>query len=101
MLAGKCFVQLQIGKKSFRDRVIVIENLKCYYILGQVLHSSNRFSTGYSITGRHYITINSEMTAQAILQTTNSPILKTKVKLTLPSMSISIVEIKCQHSKHQ
>ena len=77
----------------FRDRIIVIENLKCNYILGQVLQWSNRFGTSYSITGRH-ITINGEMIAQAISQTTNSPILKTKGKITLPPVSISIVEIK-------
>ena len=64
----------------FRDRVIVIENLKCDYILGQVLHRSNRFGTGYLITGRHNIIINSEMIEQAISQTANSPILKTKEK---------------------
>ena len=33
---GKCFVQLQIGKRLFRDRVVVIKNLRCRYILGQV-----------------------------------------------------------------
>ena len=31
---GGCFIQLQMGKKMFRDQVIVIENLKCHYILG-------------------------------------------------------------------
>ena len=91
---GECFIQLQIGKKTFRNRVIVIENLKYDYISGQVLHRSNRFGTGYLITGRHYITINGEMIAQAISQSTNSPILKTKGKITLPPMSISAVEIK-------
>ena len=92
--AGECFIQLQIGKKTFRDRVIVIENLKCDYILGQVLHRTNRFSMGYLTTGRHYITINDEMIVQAISQTTNSPILKTKGKITLTAMSVSIVGIK-------
>ena len=49
---------------------------------------------GYLTTGSHYITINGEMIANAILQTANSPILKTKGKITLPPMSISIVGIK-------
>ena len=40
---GECFIQLQIGKRTFQDKVIVIENLKCNYILGQVLHRNNRF----------------------------------------------------------
>ena len=47
---GKCFVQLQIGKKIFRDRVLVIENLWHKYMLGQVLHRSYEFGTGYLTT---------------------------------------------------
>ena len=93
MPAGKCFIQLLIDEKMLRDRVIVIENLKCDYILGQVLHRTNRFGTCYSTMERHYITINSEMIAQAISQTTKSPILKTKGKATL------LPVLKCQHSK--
>ena len=77
-------MQLQIDRKMFWDRVIIIENLKCSYILGQVLHRTNRFSTSYSTTGRHYITINGEMIAQAISQTIIDPIIKTTGKITLP-----------------
>ena len=89
---GECFNQLWIGKKTFRDRVIVIENLKCNYILAQVLHRTNRFGTGYSNTGRHYITGNGNMLAQIVSQTTADPILKRKV--TLPPISVSIVGVK-------
>ena len=46
--AGECFSSVQTGSKVFRDKVIVIENLKRNYILGQVLHRHNRFGTGYS-----------------------------------------------------
>ena len=31
---GKCFVQLQIGRKVFRDRLVVNKNLRHKYILG-------------------------------------------------------------------
>ena len=89
----ECFIQLQI-RRTFWDRVIMIENLKCSYILGQVLHMNNIFGTGYSITGRHYITINGEIIAQSVSQVTTNPILKTTGKVTLPPMSISVVEIK-------
>ena len=91
---GEWFIQLQIGKKIFRDRVIIINNLKCNYILGQVLHITNRFGTSYLTTGLHYITVYGEMIAQAISQTVNSPILKTKGTVTLPLLSISVVGIK-------
>ena len=94
MSAGECFIQLQIGKKTFKDRVIVIENMKCNYISEQVLHRTNRFGTGYLTTGRHYLTINSEIIAQAISQTTINPIIKTKGKIMLTPMSISNVEVK-------
>ena len=91
---GECFIQLQIGRKTFRDRVTAIENLKCNYILGQVLHLTNRFATGYSTTGRHYITINCKMIVQEMSQTINNPVLKTKGKITLPPMPISGIAIK-------
>ena len=91
---GECFIQLHTGRKMFRNRVIVIKNVKYNYILGQILHQANRFGTGYSTTGRHYIAINGKMIAQAISQAINSPILKMKGKITLPPMSISIVAIK-------
>ena len=87
---GECFIQLQISKRTFQDRTIIIENLKHNYILDQVLQRDNRFGTGHSITGRHYITINGEMIAQSISQATPNPILKLK---RLP-MSVSVVEIK-------
>ena len=88
------FIQLQIRKRTFQGRVIIIENLKCNCISCQVLHRNNRFGTGYSITGRHYITINGEMIAQSVSQATTNPILKTIGKVTLPPMSVSVVEIK-------
>ena len=37
MPIGECFIQLQIGKKIFSDRVIVIQNLNHNYIFGQML----------------------------------------------------------------
>ena len=91
---GECFIRLQIGKRPFQNRVIVKDNLKHNYILGKVLHGNNKFGTGYSITGRHYITINGEMIAQSISQATTDPILITKGKVTLPPVSVSVVEIK-------
>ena len=91
---GECIIQLHIGKKIFRDRAMAIENLKCNYILGQVLHKTNRFGSSYLTTGIHYITVNGEMMVQAISQTVNSPLLKTKGKVTLPPSSNSIVGIK-------
>ena len=59
-----------------------------------MLCRANKFGTGYSTTGRHYITINGKMIMEAISQGIDSPILKTKGKLTLPPMSISVVGIK-------
>ena len=55
---GECFIHLQIGKRVFRDWVVVIDNLRHKYILGQVLYRSYWFGTSYSTTGKHYITIN-------------------------------------------
>ena len=73
---------------------LCIQNLKCEYILGQVLHRAYRFSTGYSTMGKQYITINGKMITEAMLQVTNSHIIKTKGKITLPPMSVSVISVK-------
>ena len=78
---AECFLQLQIGKGTFHDRVIVIDNLMHNYILGQVLQRTNRLSISYWTAGRHYITINQEMLAQSISHTMVNPILKVEGKV--------------------
>ena len=93
-LVSECFIKLQIGKKVFRDRVVVIKNQRCKYILGQVLPRFYQLSTGYSTTGKHYITINRQVIAQLISQALDYLIIKTKGKVSLPHMSVSIIEVK-------
>ena len=52
------------------------------------------FSTSYSTTGKHYITINVQVIAQSISQPLNYPIVKMKGRITLPPVSVSIIEVK-------
>ena len=91
---GECFISVQISSKGSRDRAIVIENLKRNYILGQMLHRDNRFSTGYSTNSRHYTILNSKMNAQSYSQLTTHPILKTKGKIKLLPSSTSVIEVR-------
>ena len=49
---------------------------------------------GYSTTGKHYITANGEVIAEAISQVIGNPISKTKDEITLPPMSVSVVSVK-------
>ena len=91
---GECFIKMQIGNKVSRDRVIVIENLKRDYILGQVLHWDNRFSMGYSTHGWQYIILNGEMLAQSCSQLTTNLISKTKGKIKLLPSSISVIQVR-------
>ena len=93
-LAGECIIHLQIGKRVFRDQVVVIDNLRCQYILGKVLHRLYQFSTSYLTTGKHYITINRQVIAQSISQPLDYLIVKTKGRITLPPASVSVIEVK-------
>ena len=63
-------------------------------MLGQVLCRAYRFDVGYSTSGKHYIMVNGEMIAEAISQVTDNPIIKTKGKITLSPMSVSIISVK-------
>ena len=91
---GDCFIQLQIGKRVFRDGVVVIKNLRHKYILGQVVHRSCQFGTRYSTTGKYYFTRNRQIIVQLILQTLDYQRIKTKGEATLPPMSVCIIEFK-------
>ena len=74
--------------------MVVIDNLRCKNILGQVLHRLYQFGTSYSTTGNHYITITGKVIAQSILQPLNYPIVKRKGRITLPPISVQIIEVK-------
>ena len=93
-LLGEWFIHLQIGKIIFRDQVVVIDNLRHKYILGQVLHRLYQFSTSYLTTGKHYITIKGQVIIQSILQPLDYPIVKTNGRITLPPVSIPVIEVK-------
>ena len=59
-----------------------------------MLHRLYQFGTGYLTTGRHYITINRQVIAQSISQPLDYPIVKTKGRITLPPVSVSIIEVR-------
>ena len=58
------------------------------------MYRSYQVSTGYFTTGKHYITINREVIAKSISQALDYLIIRTKGKVTLPPMSVSIIEVK-------
>ena len=80
-------------KRVFRDWVVVIDNLRHKYILGQVLHRLYQFGTGYLTTGKHFM-INGQVIAQLISQPLDYPVVKTKGRITVPPVSVSIIEVK-------
>ena len=91
---GECFLQIKIGKQTFRDRVVIINILNCNYIIGTVIQRSYCISTGFSTTGRQFLSVNGQMVAQSISTHSIEPIIKTKGKIKLNPHSITIVSIK-------
>ena len=78
----------------FRDRVVILNNLNCGYIIGAMIQRSYHIPTGFSITGRHFLSANGQMVAQSISKPTIEPIIKTKGKIKLNPHSITIVSVK-------
>ena len=78
----------------FRDRVVIINNLNCHYITGAAMQRSYCISTGFSITGRHFLSVNGQMVVQSIPTPTIEPIIKTKGKVKLNPHSITVVSVK-------
>ena len=91
---GECSLQIKIGKQMFRDRVVVINNLNHDYIIGTVIQRSYHIATGFSITGRHFLSVNWQMVAQSIPSSTIESIIKTKDKIKLNPHSITVVSVK-------
>ena len=54
---GECYVDLKIGKKVLKDRVIIIQNLNRDYIIGVAMQHANKMLSGFSMSGRHFISL--------------------------------------------
>ena len=78
----------------FRDRVAIVNNLNHDYIIGTVRQRSYHVATGFSITGRHFLSVNGKMVVQSISTPTIEPIIKNKSKIKLSPHSITVVSVK-------
>ena len=78
----------------FRDRVVIINNLNCDNIIGTVIQKSYHVATGFSITGRHFLSVNGQMVVQSIPTPTIDPIIKNKGKIKLNPHSITVYSVK-------
>ena len=61
---GKHFLQIKIGKQTFRDRVVIVHNLNCDYIIGAAIQRLYQVATVISITGKHFLSVNGQMVVQ-------------------------------------
>ena len=75
---------------------MVIHKLRHKYTLGQVLHRSYQFGTGYLTIGKHYITINGQVIVQLVSQPLDCLIIKMNGRVILPPVSVSVIEVKTQ-----
>ena len=94
ILKGKCFPKIKIGKQTFRDRVVIVHNLNCNYIIGAAMQRSYHKATGFSIMGRHFLSVNGLVFVQSIPTLTIEAIIKNKGKIKSHTHSITIVSIK-------
>ena len=92
---GECFLQIEIGKQIFRDRVIIVQNLSCDDTFGAAMHSLYHIAMGFSITGRHFLSVNGQMLAQSIPIPTMETIIKNNGKVKLgPTFLLTVTSIK-------
>ena len=78
----------------FRDRVVTINNLNCDYIISAVIQRSYHVAISFSITSRHFLSVNRQMVVQCIPTPKIEPIIKNKGKIKLNPHSISVVSVK-------
>ena len=88
------FLQIKIGKQTFRNRVVIVNNVNHDYIIGTSIQRSYHIATGFSVTDRHFLSENGQMVVQSIPTPTIEPIFKTKGKIKLNPNSITVVSVK-------
>ena len=84
----------KISKQTFRDRVVIVHNLNYNCVIGTAIQKSYHVATDFSVTGRHFLSVNGQMVVQRIPTPTIEPIVKNKDKIKLSPHSITIVSIK-------
>ena len=94
ILKGECFLQIKIGKQTFRDQVNIVHNINHDYIMGTAMQISHFIATGFSVTGRHFLYVNGQMFVQSIPTPKIGPIIKNKGKIKLSPHSVTVVSIK-------
>ena len=90
---GKCYVDLKIGKKVLKDIVMIIKNLNRDCIIGVAIQHANKMFNGFSMLGRHFISLNGEMIAQSVSSITTQPIIKCKSRTCLMAYVITIIAV--------
>ena len=73
----------------FRDRVVIINNLNHDYTIGAGIQRSYCIATGFSIIGRHFLSVNGQIVVQSIPTPTIEPIIKNKGKIKINPHSIT------------
>ena len=91
---GECYVDLKIGIKVLKDRVIIIKNLNRDYIIGVAIQHANKMLTGFSTLGRHFISLNGEMIVQNVSLITTQPIIKCKCRTCLKVYAVTIIAVR-------
>ena len=62
--------------------------------MGAAMQRSYHIATGFSVTGRHFLSVNGKMFAQSIPTPKIEPIIKNKGKIKLSPHSVTVVSIK-------
>ena len=90
---GECYIELKIGEKVLKDRVIIIKNLNRDNIICAEIQCANKMLTGFSMLGRHYISLNGEMIVQSVSSIIAQPIFKCKSRTCLKTYAVTIIAV--------
>ena len=76
------------------DGAIIIKNLYRDYIIGVPIQHVNKMLTGFSMSGRQFISLNGEMIVQSVSSITTQPIIKCKSRTCLLVYAVTIISVK-------
>ncbi|MEE8207514.1 MAG: retropepsin-like aspartic protease, partial [Nitrosomonadaceae bacterium] len=89
---GETFITFTLGRKIFRDRVVVLRKLERNYILGLSWQRKYKIGTGWNRLGKHYLNYQQDFLAEEST-VRPAPILpRTQGRVTCPARSLCLIK---------
>ena len=93
-LVGEVHLKFQLGKITFNNRFIILDNLKQHMILGLPRQNNYKIGCDWNREGKHFISVKGQCLAHSISQHVIWQLAKTKRQCSIQNRSITWITVK-------